>query len=283
MTTEAAARRVVHAIRARSDGERHAHCSTRRAFLVDIVADARTRDLFGYWWASTGVRGSAEALIVALDDAARRHGCPDRATFIAGATLDQLCPQERDELRRLWAQVEGVLTERQHERCADARGFIVAELYGTLVDEEVPIRGWLAMDLLSIFHAQVVTGLICGQPVRLAVPLSPSILHALKKGQVPKHAGAHLEQWAHWYYRRCVARPRATWDELATEYHDTKADEDVYLAPRDSGGLDDRPDTKLIRHGVEEADRLLRLAVPPEQWAPYFAEFWPGRGGKTLM
>jgi hypothetical protein len=133
---------------------------------------------------------------------------------------------------------------------------------------------------MQVFQEEV-TSHIFGDTPRLGVPLSPATVHTLKKGQRPKRQGEHLERYAHWHYRLHVGQPRATPDDLANEYGEQRAAEGVHLAPRDARGLDDRPDTSLIRHGDEEAKRLLTLAVPPEQWATYFAEFWPDRGGKT--
>ena len=74
--------------------------------------------------------------------------------------------------------------------------------------------------------------------------------------------------------------PPATHAELA---RDCAEAHDAHLEPKDAAaGHLERPDTKLVRAGIEEAKRLLELPVPPEQWAAHFLELWPDDGGKTL-
>ncbi|MGH8635796.1 MAG: hypothetical protein ACREUZ_01525 [Burkholderiales bacterium] len=273
--------RAIYAVRADTEGHRVYHCIARRAFLNDVITDERTRRLFAYWGELTGIDDNVAEMSARLDAAAQRAGLSHRSEFLTNDTLDAFLPTH--ELEPLKQRGDQLLEQTLHQRWLHAQGFVVAELYGTVVDEEVPIRAWLASDLLQVFQEEL-SAKVMGRVTRVHVPLPPAMTHVRKRGQKPKNGGALLELWTHWNYRHRVAQPRATLDELASEWMDARHAEGVQLAPRDyRPSQKDRPDTKTVRKGIEVSQWALELTIPPEEWAAHFAKFWPDRGGKTPM
>jgi hypothetical protein len=91
------------------------------------------------------------------------------------------------------------------------------------------------------------------------------------KGRRPKGQGEHFERNARWYYLARIAMPpmQRSETDLAREYAEARAADGVALQPKDSTGID-RPDTAIVRAGIREAQRLLSLTIPPQQWAEIF-------------
>ena len=256
---------AVYAVRAKHQGEALAHCITRAAFLRYIVADSRTLDLFAFWREQTGVGPVIDDMTALLDAAARRAGFAHRSELRRQENAFHLIPilgflQQHEE------HYERLLAETQEARARFAIGWVVAELYGAVVDEQVPIRAWLASDLLTIFRWDV-SGRVYGERVSLMVPRSPTV-DAVEKGQRPQGEGEVQERNAGWYYRLHVQPPpRATPTQIAEELD---AASTWRHAPKDyRPSVRDRVDTKLVRRSSDEAKRLLELPVPPEQWSQY--------------
>jgi len=170
-----------------------------------------------------------------------------------------------------------MLTESRSERWHQAQGFIVAVLYRTLVDEEVPIRAWLGDHLCRVFDF-LVYGRRWDRPIQFLFSEPQRLAPDAPTGRRGKRSGPSLEDYAHWVYRLDVAEPRWTPEALAIERLHALGDPE--RAPRDPNDITDRVDTKTVRYGYEKAKRLLELTVPPERWTAYFNEMWPDRRGK---
>jgi hypothetical protein len=266
-------------LRAETEGDRVKHAIVRMALLKHVGADERTLRLFEYWREKSGIGAITDDMASIVDAAAKRAGLSDRSEFLTNEAADRFLPSA--DLRPLKERGDQVIKQFAHSWWTLAQGFIIVELFGRSADDQVPIQAWLAADLVQIF-TELERGRVFGAPtVPFRVPLSPTTVHALKKGQGPKAGGEMLHKYAEWYYRHHIARPRATLSQLANERLDEM--DNPNRQPRDRHGLDDRPDTKAIRYGLDEAERLLTLTIPPDEWATYFSQFWPHQGGKTLM
>lgn len=252
-------------IRATRAGDQIAHQRTRGQFLRHVIGDVRTRNQFGCWAEEYGVQAVIDEMIALLDAAAARAGLPHRSALRYQGNAVHLVPilgflQEREE------RYERLLDQTRQRREASAIGFVVAGLYGTTNDDAVPIRHWLARDLLAVFRWEIAFR-VYGEPGRLRVPVSPTIA-AIVKARTPKK-GNHLERNATWNYQTRVQVPPATEEELAIEYWKNKdqgahqptervKDRDYRAAPRvnDSG----------VRDGIRESQRLLELPEQTEAW-----------------
>jgi hypothetical protein len=183
---------ALYAVRAKHQGEVLAHCVTRTAFLRHIVADARTRDLFAYWGQSTGVDVVVDEMSALLDAAAHLAGLAHRSALRKHDHAVHLVGP-LGSLQRLEEQYERLLAQTQEERARFAIGFVVAELFGTTVDDDVPIRAWLANDLLTIFRWEI-AGHVYGERVPLVVGLSPAAGPFRARTQRPNGKGARHER-----------------------------------------------------------------------------------------
>lgn len=185
-----------HAIRATSEGEVVAHAVTRAEFLRHVLADRRTRKLFAMWGETTGVGDVVDQMIDVLNAVARQAGLAHRSALRQREWAYHLAPVL--ELLQLQEDVYERLLAKTHEvRSKEAIGFVVAELYGMVVDEDVPIRGWLASDLLSIFRWEVAAR-VYGEIAQLKINRPPTV-DLVPKGQRPKGAAEHLKRNAQWY------------------------------------------------------------------------------------
>ncbi len=257
-----------HAIRAKHQGEALAHCVVRAAFLRHVAADARTMKLFAMWGDETGVDAVVADMVVLLDAAARRAGLAHRSELRRPASAIHLAPI-LGFLQRHEAEYERRLEQTMPARAKQAIGFVVFELFGTVDDDQVPIRAWLATDLMRIFQWSVAAH-VYGERVPLIVGVAPTVT-AVPKGLRRKGGGAHLEQYATWFYRAAIADPKVTHAQLAGEWARRMGSDGkpVFRAPKDRKDIHERDDTKLVRAGILEAKRLLELTVPPEQWNQY--------------
>jgi hypothetical protein len=264
----------LYALRGAKD-EGVAHRITRAAFLRCVGADPRTLALFGFWSDQTGVDAVLDDMIALLDAAARRAGLAHRSALRRQEHASHLLPV-LGFLQHHEARYERLLEQTQADRAQQAIGFVVAVLFDTLVDEEVPIRAWLANDLLTMFRWSI-AGRVYGECAQLRVGLSAT-LDAAPKANRPKLQGQHLEDGATWYYRRYVGVPRATDAAIAREHNDEVGRS---LAPKDyRPGILDRVDTGKVRSRIRNAKRLLELPYPPEQWAEYFTKSGASVGEK---
>jgi hypothetical protein len=259
--------RIIHTIRAKSEGERISHQHTRFAFLRHVQRDSRTRDLFERWGHATGLDQAIAGYVTALDFAAMATDLPHRsALHREDRALRQLPTETLDALMNMEGRCDTLLATTRDARAAEAIAFVRSDLF--VDDPETPMSAWLADDLMNIFDAEVL-GQTWGEMTRLEVPRSP-VRGKVPKGQRPKGQGEHLERNAGWFYRACVAQTRATPEQLALEWVESQRAKGVNLEPRDEAGIGDRPDTKLIRHGIDDARRLLELSIPPQEWL----RFW---------
>jgi hypothetical protein len=263
---------AVYAVRARTEGEVVAHCVTRHAFLGHVIADTRTRALFEVWGHSTGLDAAVAELSARLDTAALQAGLAHRSALHGNVDAFSRVPiAEHTALGHLEHYIARLLALTRDERAFFAMGFVIVTLYGTVVDEEVPIRAWLAEDLLTIFDAEITCHIWGERGVRMQVSRPPTTRDVVPKGQRPKRQGEHLARNAGWYYRAHVAVPKTSAAVLAEEWRAARAAEGVTLAPKNSRELvAERADTKAVRAGIRNAKRLLELPVPPERWSQYF-------------
>jgi hypothetical protein len=137
-----------YALRAERTSDPLKHRICRRAFVQHVVADPRTRSLFAYWGETIGVDAVVAEMVALLDAAAQRAGLAHRSDLRRQENAFHLIPilgflQQHEE------RYEQLLTRTGQDRERQAIGFVVAELYGTTIDEQVPIRAWLAKDLLT--------------------------------------------------------------------------------------------------------------------------------------
>jgi hypothetical protein len=92
----------------------------------------------------------------------------------------------------------GLLKDSRSWRQMQAEGFVVAVLYGTLVDEDVPLRAWLADDLVVVFESLVIDR-VYGTESRLLATAPDMLPPDVPSGRRPKRAGPSLEDYAHRY------------------------------------------------------------------------------------
>jgi len=257
----------LHAVRAATPQEAHDFMRVRVAFLNKVKSDSRTIGLFEFWAEHIRFADMIAAVTPVLDRAAARAGLDSRAAFRerpdhSEASLFDAIPisDERALISRCLSALNNLMTSTRDERTRHAQWFIVHELYDTSVEAEVPMRAWLADDVIRIYE-ELAACQMWDTPFRLLVPISPrvSVPPADRRG---KRSGASLEQYVHWYYRMRLAKPRASENDVANERLDAMGNPDH--APRDYRDITERPDTKAIRYGVDKVDRLLRLAVPAE-------------------
>jgi hypothetical protein len=215
--------RYAHTVRAVSAQDAQDHTRVRVAFLRDVIPDSRTETLFAYWAHECGL-DFLDQLALNLDTAATRAGLPHRSAFRPLRQSDGVDARDRlvDALGvalapalRLLGQIDTRLAESRPARHRFAQGFVVAELFGATTDEAVPIRAWLADDLVTIFD-EMVASRIYGTPVRLMAG-PPDRLPTAPSGRRGKRAGPRLEDYAHWYYRTRVAQPRASEERMASD------------------------------------------------------------------
>ncbi len=252
---------IIYGTRSKSQGEVTAHCLTRAAFLRLVAADPRVRALFAQWRRESKLDLVVTEWSALLDSEAARLGLPQRAALHHDAAVYDAIPPAS---RLFFAQCE-LLRQGRTARSLDARAGHALQFVSTvLYDNPPPIRGWLGTDLLRMFDAEIVRDVWGEADVQMDV--SAGTLQAVPPGQRPKRQGEHLERNAEWNYRARVAAPKVSVETLASEYRKAS---DVLLQPRDIAGISDRPDTKLVRWGIHEAQRLLELTIPPEQWAQY--------------
>jgi hypothetical protein len=279
--------RHIYAVRAATAQEVHDHLRVRAAFLNEVLRDPRVGAFFAVWADQYRIDRLITALTPVLDRAATAAGFPSRAALRTRRDDDEATwgqrwiaavpdADERVFLSRSMVAIDRLLHTSHRERWQAAQGFIVAVLYRADTDEAVPIRGWLAEDLVTMFDHLVAdklygttTTAIVTQPDR--VPTPPS-------GRRGKRGGPRLEDYARWVYRVDVAEPRATLEMLVHER--LQAMGNPAREPKDRRGVADRVDTKAIRYGLNRARRLLALTVPPERWTAYFDKFLRDRGGK---
>lgn len=259
----------IYAVAAKSEGEVLAHCITRTQFLKHILVDPRTRNVFSFWGEHFGIDPVVERfsglLDVVGDDTDVNAASARRA--VLQTTLDSLQPSTLDFLRECRFELERRLVESLLARTEFLKKWIVEDLFCADAPARVPMRAWLASDLLTVFDAEV-RAHVRGDHCRLQVSRPPT-LTAVPKGQRPKGQGEHLERNATWFYRSRVSMPRVFVEDLAEEYYEARFAASVTLAPRDPAGVRERPDTKLVRRGITDAQRLLSLTISPEQWLRY--------------
>jgi hypothetical protein len=282
--------RHVHAVRAETDQQVQDHLRVRVAFLREVVRDPRTETLFALWADKYGLVHPIDHLTPILDQAAARAGFADRSVFrsqrssttglfipVGSHTLvDALSATMRVPVLNLMALLDELLVESRPVRLHQAVGFVVAELYGTTIDEAVPIRAWLAEDLVTIFD-EMVACRVYGTAARLVASTPDRIPPDVSSGRRGKRSGPSLEDYGRWVYGLDVADPRTTEEALALERLARLGNPP--RAARDWNDITERVDTKLIRYGYQKGKRLLELTVPPERWTAYFADFGPDRRG----
>lgn len=269
---------IVHrVVDAKNQGEAMRHATTRQQFLYHVTNDVRTLGLFDVWSEMHGIAAIVRRMAKLLDQAAQSAGLDHRAELRRQENAFRLAPLlsvlQRDEER-----YQQLLERSRLQRLKEALGFSSAVLYGTLVDEDVPIRGWLAHDLTTIYEAGV-SLYVYGQRVQLGRP-AVDTLNVVGKGQKPTNDGENLRRNATWYYLNVVAEPKSTIGELARQHREDCEARGIFHAPKESGS--NKAATAKVTQGIKEASRLLHLSIPPEKWAR-FANFRQSGGKETLM
>jgi hypothetical protein len=145
---------------------------------------------------------------------------------------------------------------------------VVEELFRAAAPAKVPMRAWLVRDLMTDFDVEVWAHVWGDTGVKAFVSRPPT-LTPVPKGQRPKGDAEHLRRNVTWFYRARIATPNVMIETLAEEYREEAAQTGRSLGFRDATGVADRPDTKLVRHGVADAERLLSLTIPPELWTEF--------------
>lgn len=248
-------RGIIHGTRAKSGGERLAHQAVRLAFLKHVIVDTRTRDLFERWGWATGLDKTIANYVVALDLAALHADLSHRSLLRRGKHR-ALPPQLSETLVWLANKCDDVLSSTRDARAAE----VIAFIRGELLEPDTPMCAWLGLDLLDIFDAEVLGHI---WDVKMRMPVLPSPVRGrVPKGQRPKNDGAHLAQYATWFYQACVAVPRVPEHELARRYDADQQAKGIFHKGDDR----DRPSTSLVRHGIKEARRLLSLPIAPQHW-----------------
>jgi hypothetical protein len=254
--------RIIHTIRAKHQGEVRAHTITRCAFLRCVVFDDRKCDLFESWGQTTGLDTAVELMSVFLDRIAARAGVPHRSSLRGQTAAIQrvVTRTEWEHLVRLGQHIDRRLAETLESRTTEMLRFVdvLCNRPGRFI--------WLADDLMTLFEVEL-RDHIWGTKTRVGVPDSAT-LRNVPRGRRPNGQGEHLQRNARWYYRARVAARPATVADLAREYTEASS---IPLVPKDdAAGIVDRPDTKTVRDGIAEAERLLTRALPPQQWPEIF-------------
>jgi hypothetical protein len=152
----------------------------------------------------------------------------------------------------------------RRENTAEARAADVLRFIDTVLYTTPPrLRGWLALALMDDFDAELVRD-VWGEPdVSVGLTGGPFSAVPLKEGYTPNVE--LLERGADWYFDCEVASSKTTHAEVARAYATSRAEKGVTLAVKDEAGIVERPDTKLVRDRIADANRLLNtLAVKPE-------------------
>lgn len=251
---------ILNAVRSKNQAEIFRCKIARRHFLLCIVADPRTRDLFTQW--RRKFSGSVTAWSGELDAAAARAGLPNRAALqhVAGA-YDALPVETRLRFREYDQLITGL-----KEATADDRAAAVMDFIGRVLYPQPPaLRWWLGYALLNYFDAQINHD-VWGETTTVDIELVVGTLDQvpLELGQRPDIA--KLERYVDWYYRNRVASPKVSYGELTREWKAAREAEGVFTGPKELRGIKEADDTKEARDRVKEADRLLNgLVIPPDQ------------------
>jgi hypothetical protein len=234
---------------------------TRRRFTERVVQDSRTREVFTRWRRESKLDLVVTEWSAQLDVAAARAGVAHRSLLTRDqATYDALPLVTRE----FFSSCDRVLTLRR-ENTAEARAADVLRFIDTVLYTTPPrLRGWLALALMDDFDAELVRD-VWGEPDVSNVGLTGGPFSAvpLTEGYTPNVD--LLERGADWYFDCEVASSKTTHAEVARAYAASRAAEGVTLAEKDQAGILERPDTKLVRDRIADANRLLNtLAVKPE-------------------
>jgi hypothetical protein len=248
----AAAHRIVHGIRATSDGEEQKHNLVLARHLLRATADARTQSLFAQWRRSYGIDDAETAINQVL----HRLGLQDASPAVRIRSLEQH-PQLQPLLRVLGCRLAASALQRGFE----LRQFTIETLYSWYAAPP-PWRGTLSSHLLEQFKGHVV-GRLVGQPLVAVLEPSP-ILGEVPKGKRPyrNFEPVRNTDW-HWRVRCDDPRARKSVEELAEQRREALRAKGLTCPSKDESG---RADTKTVRDGIDEVERLLSLSVPPEEW-----------------
>ena len=236
---------LINAVRSKDQAEVFRCKIARRHFLLRVVGDPRTRELFTRW--RRKFNGTVTAWSEELDVAAAASHLPHRAAFQRSAAAYDALPLPTRVRFREYDQFLNELKEvTANDRAGEVMGFIGQVLY----PQPPPLRWWLGYALLNYFDAEILRDVWGERDVNLELVVGTLDAVPLERGQKPD--AAKVERYVDWYHRNRVASRKVTYGALTREWKAARESEGVFTGPKDRRGIKEPDDTKEVRDRIQK-------------------------------